>query len=217
MLKISLDSLGPSGAILCLGAHCDDVEIGCGATLIDLVTRFPDLVIHVIVFCSDERREAESRQSFVQLLDNYSNLKLEFATFRDGYLPYQAGAVKDYLATRIKGLSPDLIFTHFRQDLHQDHSFIGDITFQLFRDELILEMEIPKYDGDLGRPNLYLPSSAIASKRKVSALAECYKSQTDKHWFSEDTFNGLMRIRGLECRSPSGLAEAFHVSKLVLT
>ena len=217
MLRISLDGLEASGTILCLGAHCDDVEIGCGATLVDLTERFPGVRIHVIVFCSDERREAETRRSLALLLDENSKLTLNFATFRDGYLPYQAAEVKEYLAKQARGIAPDLVITHNRQDLHQDHKLIGEITYQEFRDNLIFEMEIPKYDGDMGRPNVYIPVSDDGSKRKIARLIDCYESQREKDWFSSDTFLALMRLRGLECRSPTGLAEAFYVSKLVLT
>ena len=217
MLRISLDGLEASGKILCLGAHCDDVEIGCGATLVDLTVRHPGLAIHVITFCSDERREAETRRSFVQLLNHYPKLTFDFATFRDGYLPYEAANVKDYLAKQAAGTNPDLVFTHCRQDLHQDHRFVSEISYQVFRDNLILEMEIAKYDGDMGCPNFYSPISDDASKKKIDALMNCYGSQIDKHWFSEETFMALMRLRGLECRSPTGLAEAFYTSKLMLS
>jgi len=202
--------------ILCLGAHCDDIEIGCGATLFDIAQRYSDIRIHVLIFCSDDLRESESRRSFEHLLGKNTNVTFEFAGFRDGYLPYQAAEVKEFFLNYVSNINPELVITHCRADLHQDHKFIGDVTYQVFRDHLILEMEIPKYDGDIGRPNIYTKISRVAAETKVACLINYYESQKDKDWFSEETFLSLMRLRGIECRSSTGLAEAFYVSKMVL-
>lgn len=216
MLAVSLESLKNGGQVLCLGAHCDDVEIGCGATLVDLCQRYPGITIHAIVFCSDDQREAETRRCMSQLLGDTVNVMLNFANFRDGYLPYMAADVKDFLVATSRGIKPDLVFTHSRQDLHQDHKLVGEITYQVFRDNLIFEMEIPKYDGDIGQRNIYYPVSEKAVDQKNRSLMESYVSQRGKDWFREETFMSLMRLRGIECRSATGLAEAFQVFKLVL-
>ena len=215
--RLALGRIGPDGRILCLGAHCDDIEIGCGATLIDLVHRWPELDIHVLIFCSDARREEESRLGLAELLGRKTKITFHFGKFRDSYLPYEAVAAKDYLNDKVGGLAPDLVFTHNRNDLHQDHRFIGEITYQVFRRALVLEMEIPKYDGDMGRPNVYFPASDMATDHKITTLLSCYPSQLQKDWFSEETFRAIMRLRGLECHSPTGMAEAFYATKIVVS
>ena len=217
MARLTFDALGRSRQILLLGGHCDDIEIGCGATLVDLIKRSPDIEFHVIIFCSDSRREQETRHSLKVLLGEDADITFNFGGLRDGYLPYQAVAAKDFLLSKVKALTPDLVFTHNRDDLHQDHRFVGEITYQALRDSLILEMEIPKYDGDTGRPNVYFPVSQAAADHKVSTLMECYASQLDKHWFTKETFMAILRLRGLECRSAGGMAEAFYASKIVIS
>ena len=215
--QLALGHLGPSGKVLCLGAHCDDIEIGCGATLVELAKRWPDLDFHILVFCSRPGREEESRLSLASLLGPQTKLTLHFAELRDSYLPYRAFEAKEYLINKVGGLEPNLVFSHYREDLHQDHRFVGEITYQVFRSALILEMEIPKYDGDMGRPNVYFPASETATNHKISTLMSCYPSQREKDWFSEDTFRAIMRLRGLECRSATGMAEAFYASKIVVS
>jgi LmbE family N-acetylglucosaminyl deacetylase len=217
MSTLSVNDLGPAGRILCLGAHCDDIEIGCGATIAAVAKRHPGVHIAAIIFCSNSRRKKETQESMNRLLDGHANLELHVASFRDGYLPYEGAAVKEYLAETVSDMDPDVVFTHYRQDLHQDHRFVGEITYQLFRNSLILEMEIPKYDGDLGRPNIFFPARKEIADRKISTLMECYPSQFEKDWFTDDTFAALLRLRGLECRSESGMAEAFYATKIVVT
>lgn len=217
MAKIALDDVGPNGQILLLGAHCDDIEIGCGATIVDLASKWPELEFHAIIFCSDAHREDEARQGLTSLLGGDSQLSMHFGGLRDGYLPYQAVEAKEYLSSEVASLVPSLVFTHFRDDLHQDHRFVADITYQVLRDSLVLEMEIPKYDGDMGRPNVFFPVSENAVERKVSTLMENYASQRVKNWYTEETFRSILRLRGLECRSTTAMAEAFYVSKLVIS
>ena len=214
--RLTLGHIGPTGTVLCLGAHCDDIEIGCGATLVDLVRRWPELDFHVLIFCSQPGREQESRLSLATLLGQQAKLTFHFGVLRDSYLPYQAVEAKEYLTSEVGKLAPDLIFTHNREDLHQDHRFVGEVTYQVFRAGLVLEMEIPKYDGDMGKPNVYFPATEIAADHKVSTLMSAYPSQLEKDWFSEETFRAIMRLRGLECRSDTGLAEAFYASKIVV-
>ncbi len=217
MARLTLDNIGPSGQVLLLGAHCDDIEIGCGATLVDLVKRWPGLEFHSIIFCSNDRREQEARQGLATLLGEKTGLTLHFGGLRDGYLPYQATEAKEYLVSKVNSLDPSLVFTHSKNDLHQDHRFVAELTYQALRNSLILEMEIPKYDGDMGRPNVYFPTSQKAVDHKISALLECYPSQGDKYWFSQESFAAILRLRGLECKSNSGMAEGFYASKIVIT
>lgn len=217
MARLTLDDIGPSGQVLLLGAHCDDIEIGCGATLVDLVKRWPDLEFHAIIFCSDDRREQEARQGLAALLGEKASLTLHFGGLRDGYLPYQATEAKEYLVSKVNSLESSLVFTHSKNDLHQDHKFVAELTYQTLRNSLILEIEIPKYDGDMGRPNVFFPVSQQAVDHKISTLLERYPSQGDKHWFSRETFVAILRLRGLECKSASGMAEGFYASKIVIT
>lgn len=217
MAKLTLEDIGPAGQVVLLGAHCDDIEIGCGAVLVDLVNRWPKLEIHAIIFCSDDQREKETRGSLFALLGEKADVNLHFGGLQDGYLPYEAGKAKDYLKGESKELSSGIVFTHFRGDAHQDHRFVAELTYQVFRDHLILEMEVPKYDGDLGQPNIYFPVSEVATEQKINVLIEHYSSQSDKYWFTEETFRSLLFLRGLECKSPSGMAEAFYASKVVLS
>lgn len=215
--KLNISSAVSGNQVLLLGAHCDDIEIGCGATLVDLARRSPELQFHSIIFCSDPVREKESRQGLSTLLGEQANLTMDFGGLRDGFLPYRAEEVKQFLIDKTKGLSPSLIFTHSHNDLHQDHRFVCEITRQVLRDGLVLEMEIPKYDGDLGRPNVYFPVTKPAAERKISTLMDCYPSQLKKQWFTKETFEAILRLRGLECKAEAGMAEAFYVSKIIFS
>lgn len=217
LAKIAFSDIGPSGKVLCLGAHCDDVEIGCGATLVELNTRWPGLEFHFVIFCSNKEREQETRKSIASLLGDETKVELHFGRLKDSYLPYRAEEAKDFLVSKVADSSPDLVFTHYRHDLHQDHRFVGEITYQVFRDNLILEMEVPKFDGDMGRPNVFVPVSEEAVDRKMASLMNCYSSQSARQWFSEETFRAILRLRGIECRSESGEAEAFYSSKMVIS
>ena len=200
--------------ILCLGAHCDDIEIGCGGTVMKLSQEYSALKIKWVIFTSNPEREREARHSADHFLQKVSDKEVDVLTFKDGLLPFEGVAVKKYFE-ELKAFQPDLIFTHFRHDLHQDHRVVCDLTWNTFRDHFILEYEIPKYDGDLGNPNFFVPLEGAVAERKVEALQRYYLSQAGKHWFDKETFFSLMRIRGVESVSKSRYAEAFHLRKAV--
>lgn len=217
MNPFSLPALARPGAtVLFLGAHCDDIEIGCGGTLLRLRDAHPELDLRWVVVSSDAARAREARASAVAFLGESGVGKLQVQSFRDGFLPYQGGEVKEFFE-HLKGeMRPDLIFTHHRHDRHQDHRLVAELTWNTWRDHLILEYEIPKYDGDLGRPNLYVPLRAADVERKVKALLESYPSQSSREWFDADTLRALLRLRGVESNAPERHAEAFYGPKCVL-
>lgn len=198
--------------VLCLGAHCDDIEIGCGGTILDLCQSEP-VDCTWIVFCSNKIREAEARNSADVFLEKSVNKNIIIKEFRDGFLPYVGYEVKDYFEEIKAKISPDLIFTHFRNDKHQDHSIISELTLNTFRNHFILEYEIPKYDGDLGQPNFFIPITMGNVINKSKIICEHYLSQNNKKWFSENLFRSLMRIRGMEINSYTDHAEAFYCNK----
>jgi LmbE family N-acetylglucosaminyl deacetylase len=200
--------------ILCLGAHSDDIEIGCGGTLLQLKKAGISTKFHWVVFSAAGRR-AEEAQKAAALFTEGCEREVAIKDFRDGFLPYSGGAVKDAFEDVKATVNPDLIFTHWRDDAHQDHRLISELTWNTFRNHLILEYEIPKYDGDIGRPNVFVPLELSSCERKVDHLFEAFESQLTKPWFARETFLGLMRIRGMESNASSGYAEAFHGRKLV--
>ena len=202
--------------VLALGCHSDDIEIGAGGLLLRLLRSHPQVDVHWVVFSAPGPRRDEARASAEDLLEGAVSPFVETHDFRDGYFPYEGAQVKDVFEELKGALSPDLVLTHHRQDLHQDHRLICELTWNTFRDHLVLEYEIPKYDGDLGAPNVFVPLSEAACRAKVEVLTRHFRSQLDKHWFTEDLFWGLMRLRGMECGSPSRFAEAFHGRKVVL-
>jgi LmbE family N-acetylglucosaminyl deacetylase len=217
MLCFPLGRLSPAiRHVLCLGAHCDDLEIGCGGTVLMLAEAPNPPAFTWVVFTSNPTREAEARQSAETFLRRAAGSRIVIQKFRDGFLPYEGGAVKEAFE-ELKDLScPDLILTHYRGDLHQDHRLISELTWNTFRDHLILEYEIPKYDGDLGTPNFFVPLEESLSQRKIDTILSSFSSQTGKRWFSADVFRALLRLRGMECNTPGSLAEAFYCRKLVL-
>ena len=202
--------------ILCLGAHCDDIEIGCGGTLLKLLEARPGVHVDWIVFSSNEVREAEARAGAARFLGDAASANVVVESFRERYFPYVGAEIKEYFDGLGATLRPDLVFTHFREDLHQDHVLLAQLALNTFRDHLILEYEIPKWDGDLARPTVFVPLDQKHVEAKVDGIWEAYESQQDKHWFTKETFRALMRVRGIECKAPSGYAEAFHCRKLVL-
>jgi LmbE family N-acetylglucosaminyl deacetylase len=205
----------PLRRILVLGAHADDIEIGCGGTLLSL-QRAHELEITWVVLGAEGVREEEARASAAAFLAGAASNSVECRSFRDGFFPYVGGEVKDVFEDLKSRIVPDLILTHARHDLHQDHRLVCELTWNTWRDHLILEYEIPKYDGDLGRPNLFVPLPADVAHEKTRLLESSFASQREKHWFDEELFLGLMRVRGMESRSASGYAEAFVARKLSL-
>lgn len=212
-MKIRFNKSTPLN-ILCLGAHSDDIEIGAGGTLLKLIHESEAEQITWIVFSSDEIRKVEAHKSAAKFLSDVSNKRIIIKSFRDGFLPYQANEVKEYFEEIKNEISPDIIFTHYRDDRHQDHRFISDLTWNTWRNHLILEYEVPKYDGDLGIPNFYveLDEELIVKRNKI--LIETFRSQNTKHWFDDSTFKALPRIRGME--SGTLYAEAFYARKLII-
>ena len=214
MSHLRFDSLR---SVLCLGAHADDIEIGCGGTLLRLLAAMPEVQVTWVVFSTPGEREQEARASAERYLRHCCG-KARFVTcsFRDGYFPFEGAAVKNRFRELACECSPDLVFSHRLEDAHQDHRLLAELTWQTFRAATILEYEIPKYEGDLGRPNLYSPLEESVCREKIERLGECFPSQRDKPWFCDETFWSLLRLRGLECRAPSALAEAFTCRKGVL-
>jgi LmbE family N-acetylglucosaminyl deacetylase len=199
--------------VLALGAHSDDIEIGCGGTILRLAAERPQLEVLWVVFAATKERAAEARASACAFLEGVAATKVVVRDYRDGFLPYSGAAVKDEFEALKKEFSPDLIFTHYRNDRHQDHRLVSDLTWNTWRDHFILEYEIPKYDGDLGKPNAFVPISRPMARRKVNGIYSIFKSQLGQHWFTPDLFFGMMRIRGIECCAD--FAEAFHSRKAI--
>lgn len=217
MLHLSLQpARAGSFEILCLGAHCDDIEIGCGATMLKLLRDYPGTSVHWVVFSSSPQRAREAKASAAKFLRRAARRRVITYEFRDGFFPYIGGEIKARFEELKDCVAPDLIFTSHRDDLHQDHRVIAELTGNTWREHLILEYEIPKYDGDLGAPNFFVPLPKSLVQRKVNFILGSYKSQRDKHWFDAETFWALMRLRGVECRSPSAYAEAFYAHKATL-
>ena len=202
--------------VLCLGSHCDDIEIGCGGTILSLIENHDNILFHWVVFSSDGKRAQEALESANTFLRNVKHSNIVIKNFRDGFFPYSGSEIKTYFEQMKLECSPDLILTHYRNDEHQDHRLISELTWNTFRDHLILEYEIPKYDGDLGSPNCFIHLNASVCQKKIQYILESFKSQEGKHWFSEDTFLAIMRLRGIESNSPSKYSEAFYCKKMVL-
>ena len=216
MLPLHLEKAAAEGmSLLCLGAHCDDIEIGCGGTLLHLKAAFPRLKFHWVVFSASGLRGREAAKA-ADLFTAGCEKEILLKEFRDGFLPYRGGEVKELFEEVKSQVKPDLIFTHWQGDAHQDHRLISELTWNTFRNHLILEYEIPKYDGDMGRPNLFVPLEAPLYENKVDYLFQAFESQLSKRWFDRETFLGLMRLRGMESNSPSGYAEGFHARKVVM-
>lgn len=216
MIQLSLTrgSTGPLN-VLCLGAHSDDIEIGCGGTILRLAKQFPDTAYHWVVFSATGERESEAIRA-ATLFAGTSLKEPLLKTFPDGFMPYVGAEVKAVFEELKQSVSPDLILCPWRKDAHQDHRLISELTWNTFRDHLILEYEIPKYDGDMGQPNVFVPLEAQLYKKKIQHIMDAFQSQRTKRWFEERTFLSVMRLRGMECNAPSGYAEAFHCRKLVL-
>ncbi len=202
-------------SILVLGAHCDDIELGCGGTMLELTRRHPDLSVHWVVLSATDERAREAEDSAGRFLAAARSRHVEIERFRDGYFPYDGARVKDYFEALKSRVTPDLVLTHYRDDWHQDHRLVGELTWNTFRDHLILEYEIPKYDPDGGSPNVFVHLDDDIAEAKVRHVLEAYRSQATRPWFTGDTLLGLMRLRGVQARAPR-YAEGFHARKLVL-
>jgi LmbE family N-acetylglucosaminyl deacetylase len=203
--------------LLALGAHSDDIEIGCAGTILKLIEQGVVSEVWWVVLTGETTRAAEARESANALLGDMPGRHVILKDFRDGYFPYDGAAIKGFFEELKGQVSPDLILTHQRSDLHQDHRVTCELTWNTFRDHLILEYEIPKYDGDMGRPNLYVGLGESLCRKKIDHLMTYFGTQLTKRWFQEDLFTGLLRLRGMECNSPTSYAEAFYCRKAVLT
>ncbi len=216
MLKVIFEKpRGTDFKILCLGAHSDDIEIGCGGTVLKLLEQIPDAEIWWVVLGAAGKRKFEAAESADLFLINARRRNVVLKEFRDGFFPYIGAEIKLFFEEIKRQYSPDLILTHYRQDLHQDHRVVSDLTWNTFRDHMILEYEIPKYDGDIGTPNYFVQLNKTFCNRKIKNLMACFGSQRDKKWFAEDTFVSLMRLRGMESNTPEKYAEAFYCRKII--
>lgn len=216
MLGLKLARTKAPLRLLCLGSHADDIEIGAGGTVLTLLEDHPGAEVTWIVLGAEGARVAEAKSSAAAFLAGAAKAEVETAGFRDGYFPYQGAEIKDHFEQLKSRPSPDLILTHYRHDLHQDHRLVCELTWNTFRDHLILEYEVPKYDGDLGSPDLFVPLSVETCERKCALLLEHFKSQAGRHWFEEETFRSLMRLRGMEAGGATRYAEGFYSRKAVL-
>jgi LmbE family N-acetylglucosaminyl deacetylase len=214
-LTLSFDPASPLKA-LCLGAHSDDIEIGCGGSILRLREQYPCCSFHWVVFSAIGARETEAKRGATLFAGSAAQNPPLLKGFRDGFMPFLGAEVKDVFEELKNAISPDLIFTHNRNDAHQDHRMVAELTWNTFRDHLILEYEIPKYDGDMGQPSVFVPLEPGVYEKKVQNIMDAFPSQQSRPWFRPDTFLSLMRLRGMECNSPSGYAEAFYCRKLML-
>jgi len=216
MKPLGLAGSGERLSVLCIGAHSDDIEIGTGATILGWIDRGVRLDVHWVVLSAVGPRADEARASAREFLGNSARAVIELATFKDGFFPSQGAEIKMWFEALRMRTSPDVILCHWRHDAHQDHREVSRLTWNTFRDHTILEYEIPKWDGDSGQPNVYLPATRALMERKTKILNDHFGSQRSKDWFDGEIFMGLARLRGMECRAPDGFAEAFHARKLTL-
>jgi LmbE family N-acetylglucosaminyl deacetylase len=217
MMRLKFDlSEGRRPSILCLGAHCDDIEIGCGGTVLQLLRNRKEVNLSWVVLSSEKGRAEEARNSASHFLRGANNTTIEVKDFPNSFFPYSGERIKVYFESMKAKFQPDLIFTHYRHDLHQDHRVVSELTWNTFRDHMILEYEIPKYDGDLGSPNTFVPLNRDVCAEKIEMILRSFKSQSGKQWFTEDLFLSVMRIRGMECNAQHGLAEGFYCRKAPL-
>ena len=215
MLKLKFFCNMNRPRILCLGAHPDDIEIGCGGTILKIINELPEAEFCWVVFSGSENRATEALQSANSFLNQAKSKHIDIQSFRESYFPFTATSIKDYFEKLKSDYSPDLILTHTKKDAHQDHRLISDLTWNTYRDNFIMEYEIPKFDGDLQTPNLYVHLNEKTVQKKVNLIYDIFRSQNEKQWFSEETFKSILRIRGIESNSPSKYAEAFHCRKII--
>jgi len=201
--------------VLAIGAHSDDIEIGCGGTVLRLVEDGLAASVGWVVLTAAGERAEEARTSAAAFLKQAPEHEVVVRDFRDGFLPYEGWQVKEFFE-ELKRFDPDLVLTHRREDMHQDHRLVGELTWNTFRNHLVLEYEIPKYEGDLGHPNLFVTLDRSRCERKIDLILRHYATQAGKGWFRAETFEAVLRLRGIECNAPSGWAEAFHGRKILL-
>lgn len=212
-LQIPKPDQGPL-RVLFLGAHSDDIEIGCGGTVLRLLQEFPEIDVTWVVFSALGERGQEAKKSADEYLKDVQHKRVLIHEFKDGYFPYRGEQLKDIFERLKRDLEPDLIFTHYRHDLHQDHRTLCDLTWNTWRDHFVLEYEIPKYDGDLGSPNFFVHLDRELCDWKTDLLVRFFQTQANKHWFTPETFQSILRLRGVESKSPGGYAEAFYSRKV---
>jgi len=210
------DQTNSKRKILCLGAHADDIEIGCGGTILRWLEEDRSLEVYWVVLSSGRERKKEALKSANLFLKKARSRKVVVEDFRDGFFPYDGAAIKEYFEALKKRFSPDLVLTHYRHDRHQDHRVVSDLTWNTFRRELVLEYEIPKYDGDFGQPNLFVPLSESVCRKKIRHILDVFETQRVKEWLTEDTLQAVLRLRGVECHAPQKWAEAFYCRKMIL-
>lgn len=203
-------------SVLCLGAHSDDIEIGCGGTILRLIEEYNVKDVVWIVFAAVNQRAEEAKESANLFLRGVEKKTIETYAFRDGFLPYVGFEVKERFEALKSLVSPNLILTHYRHDLHQDHRLISDLTWNTFRDHFILEYEILKYDGDFGTPNFFVQLTESICRKKIDLIRKCFKTQGSRHWFDEDALRSILRLRGLESNAPEKCAEAFYSRKAII-
>jgi LmbE family N-acetylglucosaminyl deacetylase len=214
MLSLDLLAGRRRPRVLCLGAHSDDIEIGCAGTVLDWLQRYRGVEVTWVVLSASGPRRAEARRSALALARGAAKVDFIAGELRDGHFPVQFTEAKA-MFEQLKAVSPDVILTHRLEDRHQDHRLVAELTWQTWRDHLVLEYEIPKYEGDLGQPNVYVPVPKALAERKIRHLLRHFSTQRGRGWFNDGTFRSLMHLRGIESRAPSGFAEAFHARKLV--
>jgi LmbE family N-acetylglucosaminyl deacetylase len=215
MLKIQIPKPGTGPLrVLFLGAHSDDIEIGCGGTILRLIQEYPELDVTWVVFSALGERGQEARNSAQEFLKDVRQKQVLVHDVKDGYFPYRGEEIKDIFERLKQEPAPDLIFTHYRHDLHQDHRTLCELTWNTWRDHFILEYEIPKYDGDIGTPNFFVHLDKSLCNRKTDLLVRFFQTQGNKHWFTPETFLAILRLRGVECKSLGGYAEAFYCRKI---
>ncbi len=216
MKALNLARAGEPLSVLCLGAHSDDIEIGAGGTVLSWIADGGRLNVTWCVLGAIGEREREARASASDFLRGAAKAEVETLQFRNSFFPSYRNEIKDWFEGLKTRVNPDVVLTHRRDDAHQDHREVANITWNTFRDHLILEYEVPKWDGDTSQPNVYVPLQRAVMERKVELLMKHFGSQRDKHWFDEETFRGLSRLRGMECRAPQRYAEAFFGHKVML-
>ncbi len=214
-IRFALDDDQPL-RVLALGAHSDDIEIGCGGTLLSLIEDYEPVEVRWVVFSGSQKRADEAQKSADLFLAEAAEKEVELLAFRDGFFPWEGYQIKEEFERLKHQFEPDLVLTHYRDDRHQDHRMISDLTWNTWRSHNVWEYEIPKFDGDIGQPNMFAPLDDDLLSRKIEILMQCFATQANKHWFAEEMFRALPRLRGMECACETGLAEAFYARKLSL-